>query len=346
MGTIASGNVNRGSAHADEHAGSDGELLSCCSKDGYTARPDAHGPMGVLFNHMHREGEWMVGISHMSMHMDGLRDRTSSITPAQNNAKGFPVSPTEMDMDMTMIHSMYAPSDDLTVMLMVPWVENRMNHVTGTGVRFKTEAEGLGDVTVGGMFRVHEEDNEHVHVQLGLSLPTGGIDKKDVTPASAGKGVILPYPMQLGTGTYDLMPGVTYSAASEHWSWGAQAQLRFHLSRNSNHYARGTSANVTGWVAHALDESASVSLRVAHSIRNDIRGDDPDLSPTIVPTADASRQGGERTDVFLGMNLQGTEGAFTGHRFSFEFGLPVYQRLHGPQLEVDRTLTLGWQKGF
>jgi hypothetical protein len=32
-----------------------------------------------------------------------------------------------------------------------------------------------------------------------------------------------------------------------------------------------------------------------------------------------------------------------GHRLAFEASLPVYQNLNGPQLEVDWTLTIGWQ---
>lgn len=327
-------------------AAHDDEILSCCSNEGYTARPDAHAPIGVMFNHMHTAGEWMVGVTQMDMHMEGLRDGNSGISRKKTFAKGYMVAPTEMDMDMTMLHTMYAPTDEVTLMVMMPWISNSMDHVTGTGVKFTTESEGWGDTTLGAMYRVHEGDGDHVHAQLGFSLPTGSINQKDKTPASGGKDVILPYPMQLGTGTYDLIPGITYSGATEDWSWGAQGQVRLHMGKNSNHYRRGTRAELTGWVAKPLSDNASTSVRVKHSIQNNIRGADPDLNPNMVPTANPALQGGQRTDLFFGVNMQGTEGLLTGHRLSVEVGFPVYQNLDGPQLEVDRTIVFGWQKAF
>ncbi len=55
-----------------------------------------------------------------------------------------------------------------------------------------------------------------------------------------------------------------------------------------------------------------------------------------------------RADLLFGANLLAPRelGLLAGHRLAVEGGLPVYQRLDGPQLETDWLLTVGWQKSF
>ena len=59
-----------------------------------------------------------------------------------------------------------------------------------------------------------------------------------------------------------------------------------------------------------------------------------------------NNHGGETVEVLLGVNLAGQSGVLRGHRLAFEFGLPVYRNLNGPQLETDSMFTIGWQKAF
>lgn len=62
------------------------------------------------------------------------------------------------------------------------------------------------------------------------------------------------------------------------------------------------------------------------------------------PTADPNRRGGTRLDAMFGVNLIGPENSkLKGHRLAVEGGLPVMQRLEGPQLETDWMITAGWQ---
>ena len=62
----------------------------------------------------------------------------------------------------------------------------------------------------------------------------------------------------------------------------------------------------------------------------------------MVPTADASLQGGERIDVLAGINFHSSGGG-TGHRLAIEVGAPVYENLDGPQMSTSWTFTAGWQ---
>ena len=105
---------------------------------------DAVG-IDVLGTHTHLAGEWMVGYHFMGMSMTGNMDGTRSVSSSEV-LQSFLVAPTDMRMEMYMFHLMYAPSDDLTLMAMAPYVHLSMDHVTRTGGRFTTDSEGLGDV--------------------------------------------------------------------------------------------------------------------------------------------------------------------------------------------------------
>jgi len=313
----------------------------------HAGRPDDHAPIGVMGDHMHHAGEWMLSVRRMSMHMDGMRDGSSGLSAGEVFARNFPVTPTEMDTDMWMLGGMWAPTDEVTLMVMVPYLRRTMDHQTGGGALFTTRSGGLGDVSVSGLVRAWEDGPHHVHWNLGVSLPTGSIDERDDTPASGGFDVTLPYPMQLGTGTFDLLPGVTYTGKSVDTSWGAQATARLPVENtNDNGYRRGTRGEITGWIAQRFSEETSGSVRLRYAKWNPIRGADPDLNPAMVPTADPALQGGRRVDLLVGMNwIEPDEGSH-GHRLAFEVGVPIDQHLQGPQLETDWTATVGWQKAF
>ena len=87
----------------------------------------------------------------------------------------------------------------------------------------------------------------------------------------------------------------------------------------------------------------SNSIRLAAQTQNDISGIDPEIVGP-VQTANPDFYGGDRADLLFGANMIGQRGVICGHRLAAEFGVPVYQRLNGPQLETDWTVTIGWQK--
>ncbi len=307
------------------------------------ARADGHAPIGVMGDHTHAAGEWMVSVRVMQMSMDGLRDGTKRIGKNDVFAEGFMVTPLEMDMRMLMVGGMYAVSDTWTLAAMVPFVEMEMDHLTMGGAEFTTESSGLGDVQVAGLWKFHDANGQRAHANLGLSLPTGSVDERDDTPAM--QDAKLPYPMQIGTGTFDLLPGVTYLGQSGAWSWGAQGIARLHLGENSEDYRRGNRLDATGWIARRLGDF-STSFRLRWGQWGNIVGSDPDLNPNMVPTADPDRQAGSRLDALVGLNWYAQGGVLAGNRFAIEFGAPVYEDLDGPQLSTAFLATVGWQLAF
>ncbi len=246
-------------------------------------------------------------------------------------------------MHMAML--MYAPSDDLTLMAMLPYKRLAMDHITRTGIKFRTVSEGIGDLELSGLYTFfrREFDRHRLILTAGLSVPTGSIDEKDFL-ANPGLGKLkLPYPMQLGSGTVDLLPGITYLGQLEDWAWTVEASGTIRLGRNNNSYTLGDRLHVSGSGNWRATDWLSPSVRLDGQIWGNIDGADPDLNPALVPTADPNRRGGARADVLFGLDFYISEGILQGNRFAIQGGLPIYQNLDGPQLETDWQLSVGWQ---
>jgi hypothetical protein len=319
-------------------------LFTVCSfatvsaHDWSTARPDGHAPIGVMGDHTHGKREWMASYRYMNMAMEGNRSGTSNISTAGVLA-GWPVAPLEMTMHMLGV--MYAPIEKLTLTAMLPFSFISMDHITRTGVRFTTETHGVGDLQLGGLYELGRWDQHGVHLNFGFGLPTGSVDERDATPAGANS--LLPYPMQLGSGTVDFLPGLTHLGQSEDWSWGSQLRGTVRLGDNEEDYSLGDRLGASGWLARKICSMASVSGRLSSDTWGNIDGAESRVNPMMVPTADTGRRGGTRLDMLFGLNLYRSSGFLKGHRLAIEGGIPVYQRLDGPQLETDWLLTAGWQ---
>lgn len=327
------------------------------------ARPDDHAPIGVMADHFHDAGEWMLSYRFMRMDMAGNRTGTDGIDPdtivttAPNRFFGNPmqpptlrVVPTEMTMDMHMLGAMYAPNDRVTLMVMANYVVNEMDHITyagpaGTEVLggFTTRSEGIGDTTLSALVRLHDGEHSRLHATLGVSAPTGSNTETDtiLTPMGTRPTPRLPYPMQLGSGTWDPIVGLTWSGFAERTSYGVQWRSTLRVHDNDEDYHLGDEHRLTGWWAWRVSQPVSLSLRAEAYHRGNISGMDPAIMAP-VQTADPDRQGIERISVGAGVNWS----LPAGNRLALEFMQPVHQDLDGPQMELDWNLTLGWQWSF
>ncbi|MGB1548408.1 MAG: transporter, partial [Alphaproteobacteria bacterium] len=147
--------------------------------------PDDHGPIGVMGDHNHKSGEWMLSYRYSRMEMDGNRDGTNDLSTAQV-LNDFMVAPLDMTMEMHMFGAMYGVTDELTLMGMVPYVKKSMNHVNRMNVHFKTETKGIGDSKLTGLYTLYDSGEgaeagharQKVMLNVGISLPTGSVDKR------------------------------------------------------------------------------------------------------------------------------------------------------------------------
>ncbi len=306
-------------------------------------RPDGKAPTGIMGDHMHPKGEVMFSYKYMFMEMHGNRKGSDRSSLADVHRE-FPVAPTYMGMEMHMLGIMGAPHDRVTVMAMLPYVHKWMDHTVRNGVKFETESKGIGDVQLGTLIGLTDIDKHHFHLNFSLSLPTGSVDQRDNTPAALD--VRLPYPMQIGSGTFDLLPGFTYTGHTQDFSWGAQTIGNLRLHENKHDYRLGHELKATVWGARKWLDFMSTSLRLDFAKWGDIAGNDDTQNKAMVPTADPGLRGGERLNAALGINFFIPRGTFKHNRISVEASLPVYQRLEGPQLEENWRITVGWQWSF
>jgi hypothetical protein len=222
--------------------------------DANAIRADAHVPIGVMGDHVHDRGEWMLSYRFMRMEMAGNLAGEEAISPddiVTSLANPHPgpmtvrVVPTKMTMDMHMLGAMYAPSDTITLMAMVNHVEKTMEHVTYQGMagssrlgEFSASAKGLGDTRLSALFRLFEAGEDRVVAQLGLSLPTGSIDEtgRVLSPMNTAPVLTLPYPMQLGSGSFDPLLGLTWTRTTGHWTFGTQASAVMRVHDNDQGY--------------------------------------------------------------------------------------------------------------
>ena len=236
-------------------------------------------PLGI--HHTHDRGEFMLNISTGYMSMTGSgRKRSRALA-------NFMVVPTDMDVEMLMVGAMYAPTGRMTLMAMVPYARKSMDHVTRMGGRFTTESRGLGDVKLSSLITIWQSERAKIHLELGTSVPTGSIDAKDTTPAGR---VRLPYLMQLGSGTWDLLSGITFQAYRDKLSWGARANAVFSTDRNDDGYSLGDRQNVSVWGSYLVNNWMSSHIRVDGQHWESIRGADAALNPNMNSAADPDLQ--------------------------------------------------------
>ncbi len=305
------------------------------------ARPDMAPPVGVMGGHGPKEGGLMLSFQYMRMAMDGNRTGTDQVSTAEVLSQ-FPVAPLNMDMDMFMFTAMYGITDDLSVMAMLPYVRKEMDHVTRKGVEFTTQSNGIGDATLALTYELYQFEAHAIEVSAGVNFPTGSIDKKDDTPA--GPDQVLPYPMQIGSGTYDLWPRITYTGRSGDYSWGAQFGATVRLGENDRDYRLGNIYQASAWAARKWTNWLSSSIRLQGESEQNIIGADPRLDPLQVSTADPDLRGGERINLGLGLNFLVASGPFQGVGLGLETVIPIFQGLDGPQVERDYVISIVLRK--
>jgi len=157
----------------------------------------------------------------------------------------------------------------------------------------------------------------------------------------------LPYGMQLGSGTWDLLTGLGYAGWHDALSWGAQVGGVVRLEHeNESGYALGDAFHATAWGSYAIAPWLSASLRGAYRIEGGIRGEFDGPSSQISTTDYPENYGGQLADVGIGARFTVPSGLFEGHSIGIEWLQPVWTDWKGYQLERTGVLSAGWSMEF
>jgi hypothetical protein len=326
----------------------------------------APDPISLAGTRLHKPGQVMLTYRYMHMDMTQLADgdddlSTRDIATLPNHNAGKPgqpmtwrAAPESMTVDMHMFGVMAGVTDDLTLMAMFPYVVKQMDMVTFRGMTGTTElgtshneTSGIGDVSATAHYGLFKDAIHHVHLQAGLSFPTGSIREKGRMLMANGqtREMRLPYGTQLGTGSYGLLPGITYWGALGDWNWGAQVLGQIFLGDNDEGYTFGDRGFVTAWGGYSLGHGFNLSARLSQTHIGDIDGED-DLITGATPTADPNNYGGWNTSAAFGVNYRVPDGLLKGVNPGVEISVPLYQNVNGPQLKEAWTVFAGIRKTF
>jgi hypothetical protein len=274
-------------------------------------------PSGIMIGHSHPKGTWMFSYRYMNMQM---RDNLSGMNKVSDDIiyRNYIMSPGRMSMDMHMIMAMYGITSRLSVMAMLNYnvLSMNMNMQPGTmqmqmngmmmsnmdATSMTTKTSGLSDTKLYAMYSLLNGATHQLMLSAGVNLPTGSVRLKG-DGMSMLPGQRLPYMMQLGSGTYDILPGITYLLNKGNVTWGTQVTGTIRTGYNSLGYAYGNELTVSTWGAYRFLPWLSASLRAEAYAANAIAGKDPALFEIMEPDAKASNYGGQRASAYAGFNI-------------------------------------------
>lgn len=295
-------------------------------------------PFGIMIGQANR---WMVGYQYMFEKLDGMLDGMRAVSQT-DVLKRFDTTPTDMTMRTHMGMIMYSPTDRSALMAMLPYVEMSMGEFHRDGTRSNERSQGIGDLELRGLYSLYSANDQRNRIlaDFGVALPTGSVNQLDA------EGKRTEYPMQTGSGTYSLLPGIVYLGEALPWSWGGELSSTLRLGSNEHGYRLGNRYEPKIWIARELTRSVSLSVGATGESWENIHGSDSLLDPSEEPTKDPTLQGGKRLNTSVGVTFHALSGFFKGQQLLAQGDLPVVQSLNGPQLKRKYMLSISWQLGF
>jgi len=329
-------------------------------------RPDLHAPISIMGDHVHHKGDWMLSYRLMFMEMDDLYMGNDRISPGTAFGATYTVAPTRMSMEMQMFGLMYAPTDNITLMAMLPYIDLEMDHMIFPGAApliglnggrpgFTTRSTGFGDLKLSSLIRIIDRDSHQLHGGIGISIPIGAINEQDLVPGPSGLlPRQLPAAMQLGSGTVDILPALTWVHRADDWSVGAQMRGVIRTMSNYHDYRLGDQFSIDTWASWKLANWCSISAGLGYLWEDELSGvqSDVGLNPPFAParrtvtTAFSENYGGQRLEAIVGVSFMAPSGLLTGHRLAVDLRVPVWQDRNGIALGTNYTITAGWQYAF
>ncbi len=174
-------------------------------------RPDGHAPAGVMSDFLILNRDLYVGVRFYNEKFRGTKLGTEDIS-SDDILNFFTVAPLALDKKTVELDLRLGLFGWVTAEVSMPIFQAKMLNTTSTSL-FETTSETWGDVAIRGLFDLLEMDQYRLSLTLGGTIPTGKIRKRDV--GASGVREILPYAMQGGSGTFDILVGGTFLVQNE-----------------------------------------------------------------------------------------------------------------------------------
>lgn len=318
-------------------------------------------PAGIIISHSHPIGGWMLSYNYMRMDMRHNFSRTHRVSD-ESIWNDYLFSPQDMNMDMHMLMAMHGITGRFSVMVMANYLSSNMTlqALPGSGIphhhsdgsislsyitSHSHKTSGLGDFKLWAIYKVLNGQGSSLVVSAGLNIPSGKIDI-EANEHAIIDGEHHPYMMQLGSGSFDLLPGITYLRKSSKINWSIQALGTLRTFNNSIGYIYGNELTLNAWAAYQLNGEISFSARVESLFSGAIDGRDPKIYAILEPDANPDNYGGQRVSGYIGLNYYLDKLRLSESKLGIEVGMPVYQYLNGPQLSNRFCLNASFTKSF
>ena len=319
-----------------------------------TTYADSHGPISIMGDHTHKKNDFMFSYRFMSMHMNNIKQGTKKVSVgntmrapngASNGSGTYMNAPEKMSMDMHMFGAMYAPLDLLTVMIMTSYNEKEMTSrrmPMAGGAKFDVNSSGFGDLRSTFLIKTYNSKSMKNHVGLGMSFPTGSINKRDRTPMS--NDARLGYGMQNGTGTFDGY--ILFNNLNNFGKFKLGEQIFFKIpvsGKNNYGYRYGKEIDLNLWLSYRFLNNLSSSFKVNYQFKDEMIGSDNEMNKRMSIVMDSENQGFQKINLGFGINLVNHKKYLKNHRLALEVIVPVYEKFKGLQMSEDFRILIGWQ---
>lgn len=337
----------------------------CCAHCG------GNMPLNIVGGGIPEPKEFRFKISQMYMRMGPLRTGTRDITA--QSILGMPPTgrfaavPTSMDMFMTMFGGAYSFTDDFALVAMTSFRSNRMDMLFNSALQASTnsigfvmESAGIGDTKLLGKYRLYADDHlaptQQFSALFGVSIPTGSINKRFTeSPVPGQNGTILPFKMQMGSGTLDPMLGLTYQGSRDPFWYGANVLYTGRFYDNSQGYHQGDEVQVDLYTMYQFHPQSVVHLQL-NGYYEGKYSDEPDSQKLagdghfmgnpnnafLSPLFDPNNYGGTKLNVTAGIQFQ----PIPLHVIELTGSVPIHQNLRGPQLAEDYRIMISYYIEF
>jgi len=318
---------------------------------------DSHAPISVMGDHMHKKNEIMFSYRLGKMYMSDIFNGTKKVSEnlvmsspngASDGTGTYMNSPISMNMEMHMFGGMYAPNDNITLMIMGSYLNKEMisqRMPMAGGARWYANSSGFGDLRISGMFNMLHSKKTKSHLGIGMSLPTGSINKRDTTPNSSNSR--LGYAMQNGSGSYD--PFIFFNNVNTFGKIKLGEQIFFKKpssGKNSKGYNYGSSFESRIWSSYRLIHNLSSSIQINYKYQGSLKGEDNEMNPRMSPAMDSKNHGYQKLNLSFGVNYVNHGYFLNNNRLGFEVTLPLFSRFSGLQMGEKYRIMIGWQYGF
>lgn len=321
------------------------------------APPPPPAPLGVFGADMPPAGKLVVSIIPQFANASTMLKGTRAVSPEEvvtttrwhvDPAKMLRGVPQNAFVATQTVALAYGVTTDLSVVATIGMAEKTLDFLTFKGASGATRlgpsytgTDSLADATVSAIYRIYADPVHRVQLNLGMSFPSGG-NQNSFTLLQADGTYLTSrafYAMQIGSGTFDIMPGAVYAGHLGRWSWGVSYRARLPLAANPQGYLYGDLHTFDGWGGYSWIPGLTTTLRVNASLQGPIRGSDP-LIAGKAPAANPNFYGGQRIELFGGATISGKFVGLDDVSMAIEGGPVVHQNLNGPQLSKN------WQAGM